>query len=439
MTSPLRIGVAGLGTVGAALCRLLVENRDAIAIHAGRPIEVVAVTARDRGKDRGLALADVHFHDSAAALAQDPAVEAFVELIGGEEGPARASVEAALAAGKHVVTANKALIAAHGLALARLAEEKGCTLAFEAAVAGGVPAIRTLRDAMTGNRIDRLHGILNGTSNYIQTRMEAEELDFATCLADAQRLGYAEADPTFDVDGFDTAHKLAILASLAFGTRIAAETVYVEGIRAVAPEDIKAARELGFRIKLLGLAAITERGLAQRVYPVMVPHGSAIADVDGVLNAVSYHGSAIGELVLVGPGAGGEATASAVIADLTDIARGLLTLPLGRPVEALGRPPALPIDEHVGAYYIRLSVTDRPGAFAAIAGRMGNEGISLESIVQHHERGASLEAHPPGSQKTVILITYDTTEAALRRALVAISDDGVIAKAPRVIRIEHFD
>ncbi|WP_205648809.1 homoserine dehydrogenase [Acuticoccus kandeliae] len=428
--STLKIGIAGLGTVGAATIALL----EAEPTHggSGRNIEVTAVSARDRNRDRGFSLEGKTWFDDAVALAESD-IDVFVELMGGASGPALASVEAALKSGKAVVTANKALLAANGMHLVGLAETAGVPLLYEAAVAGAIPAIRTVRDALAGIPIDSVLGIMNGTCNYILTRMENEGLDFETCLAEAQRLGYAEADPTFDVDGFDTAHKLAILSSIAFTTELDATAVSVEGIRGVEPADLDAARELGFRIKLLGIATMTEEGVDQRVHPTMVPRGSALAETSGVTNAVSVRGPAFGELVLSGPGAGGSATASAVVSDLTDLARGLAPSPLGRPASSLmpfRRPQA---GGHRGAFYVRLPIADRAGAFAALASRMAAEGISLEQIVQKTPHRP--EHLPPLEQQTVVLVTYPTTEAALGRALAAIEKDGVIVRKPHVIPI----
>lgn len=426
----LRIGIAGLGTVGTSTIRLL----EAEPTHggSGRNIEVVAVSARDRSRERGIRLDGRAWFDDPVALAKSE-IDVFVELIGGADGAARASVEAALEAGKAVVTANKALLAAHGMRLVALAEKAGVPLLYEAAVAGGIPAIRTVRDGLAGIPITSVLGILNGTCNYILTRMEEEGLSFEACLADAQRLGYAEADPSFDVDGHDTAHKLAILSSIAFTTELDAEAVAVEGIRGVEPADLAAAAELGFRVKLLGIATMTEEGVDQRVHPTMVPRGTALAETMGVTNAVSVRGPAFGELVLSGPGAGGDATATAVVSDLTDLARGLAPRPLGRPASSLlpfRRPSA---GGHRGAFYVRLPIADRAGAFAALASRMAAEGISLEQIVQKTPHRP--EHMPPLDEQTVVLVTYPTTEAALKRALRAIAQDGVIVRAPHVIRI----
>ncbi len=439
MVNDLRLGVAGLGTVGASLLDLVSRKANEFAARCGRPVTVVGVSARDRSRDRGIDLSAVTWFDDPVALAMSPEIDVFVELIGGDSGPAEDSVRAALASGKHVVTANKALLARHGVALARLAEERGVSLGYEASVAGGIPIVKTMRESLAGNSVNRVYGILNGTCNYILTRMEREGLSFAECLADAQRLGYAEADPTFDVEGFDTAHKLALLTSLAFGTEIDAEQIYVEGITSITSADIEAADELGYRIKLLGVAQRTETGIEQRVHPTMVPKSSAIARIDGVLNAVAVDGDFVGEVVLVGPGAGGKATASSVAADIADIARGGRAAVLGRPVTELE--PYLPAGMrlHEGGYYIRLSVYDRPGAFAAIARVMADENISLESIVQRRRaRFDPAEADGPAEPQPVILITYETTEAAVKRALDTILSRNVIADAPQMIRIEKL-
>ncbi len=442
MTAPLRIGIAGLGTVGAATVRLLRDNADLIAARAGRPIEIVAVSARDRSRDRGIALDGIDWVDDPVALARRDDIDAFVELIGGEAGPAFESVTAALAAGRHVVTANKALLAHHGNDLARTAQAAGAALHYEASVAGGIPIVKALREGAAANRITRVFGILNGTCNYILTRMEREGLDFETCLAEAQRLGYAEADPTFDIGGFDAAHKLAILAALAFGTEVDIAGVHIEGISSITPADLKAAEELGYRIKLLGVARVTRAGIEQRVTPTMVPLSAAMAEIHGVLNAVAFDGDAVREVMLVGPGAGGDATASAVVADLVDLARGHVPPMFGRSADGLVRAGSTKMREHTGSYYMRLAVHDRPGAFAAIATRMAEAGISLESIVQ---KSAHDLADDPGQQggdgmagqvRPVVLITHDTTEAHMRAAMAAIESDGHVAGKPYMIRIE---
>jgi homoserine dehydrogenase len=439
MIEPLRVGVAGLGTVGASVVRILARQENALSARSGRPVRVTAVSSRERTRDRGIDVSRYTWFDDPAALARSGEVDCVVELIGGSDGPARATVETAIGAGKHVVTANKALLAKHGLALARLAEGKGVTLAFEASAAGGIPVIKTLREALPGNAISRLYGILNGTCNYILSRMETEGLSFADCLKDAQRLGYAEADPTFDVDGFDTAHKLAILTSLAFGTEIDAEAIHVEGISSIAPLDLKMADELGYRIKLLGVAERTKTGIEQRVHPTMVPKATAIAQVMGVTNAVTIDADAVRELTLIGPGAGGEATASAVVADIADVASGQAAPPFGRPVDRLERAERAPMQRHEGGYYIRLTVPDRPGAAAGIATRMAEADISLESILQKRsETAATRDPHgKSGAPVPLVLITYAATEAAIRSALDKIAADGLISEPPQVIRIER--
>jgi len=438
-SSPLRIGLAGLGTVGTSVLRILRRQENTLGERCGRAVRVTAVCARDRSRDRGVDLGGLTWFDDPVALATSPEIDCLVELVGGSDGQAKAAVEAALKAGKSVVTANKALLAAHGVALAELAEANGVALAFEASSAGGIPVVKTLREALSGNTVSRLSGILNGTCNYILSRMELEGLTFEACLKDAQRLGYAEADPTFDVEGFDTAHKLAILTSLAFGTKIDAEAIHVEGISAITPLDLKMADELGYRIKLLGVAERTKTGIEQRVHPTMVPKSSAIAQVMGVLNAVTIDADAVREITLVGPGAGGDPTASAVIADIADIARGTAGLPFGLPVARLEVPKRAPMQRHEGGYYVRLAVADRPGAAAAIATRMAEADISLESIVQRRSKIAA-ERDPSGRSGApvpVVLITYATSESAIRGALAKVSADGHVAEPPQVIRIER--
>jgi homoserine dehydrogenase len=438
MNAPLRLGVAGLGNVGSSLVRLIARHGNDLAMRTGRPISVAAVSARDRKRDRGIDLSPFTWFDDPVALARDPGSDVYVELIGGADGVAHASVKAAIDSGKHVVTANKALLANHGVALARAAEEKGVSLNFEAAAAGGIPIIKTLREALAGNTVSRVYGILNGTCNYILTRMEQDRVSFAEALASAQRLGYAEADPAFDIGGQDTAHKLALLTAIAFGSEIDADSIYVEGISSITPADLEAAAELGYRIKLLGVASRTDSGIEQRVHPTMVPRASAIARIDGVTNAVAVEGDFVGQLVLSGPGAGGDATASSVMSDIADIARGDRVGTFGRPASSLEPYRQAAIRRHEGGYYIRLAVYDRPGAFAAIAQRMADSQISLESIVQRR-RAAHTTApeHPvPEAPVPVILITYETTETAIRRALDAIKADGHIASDPQMIRIE---
>jgi len=439
MVASLKVGIAGLGTVGAAVVRQIAGERATLAARCGRGVEVVAVCARNKSKKRDVDLKKIRWHDHPKALAADPEIDVFVELMGGEGDPAKGAVEAALRAGKSVVTANKALLAKHGVALATLAEKHNVALNFEAAVGGAIPIVKTLREGLAGNSFARVYGILNGTCNYILTRMEREKLSFAECLKDAQRLGYAEADPTFDIEGHDTAQKLTIVASLAFGVKVNQAAIYLEGISSLTPEDLEAADELGYRVKLLGVAMRTDMGIEQRVHPTMVPKQSAIAQVMGVTNALSIDTDAMAPITLVGPGAGGAATASAVVADIGDIARGVRAMPFGRPAAMLATSQKAPMQRHEGGYYIRLLALDRPGTFAAIAKQLANQNISLESIVQKHpgaQPHGGADPRSPAAPAPVILITYATTEDAVRRALKAIKKQGVIAGHPQVIRIE---
>jgi homoserine dehydrogenase len=439
MAEPLKVGLAGLGTVGSAVIRLLDQGRDKLISRCGRPLEVVALSARSRAKKRDFDVKKFRWFDDPVALARDSSIDVLVEVIGGEGDPAKRAVETALNAGKPVVTANKALLARHGQKLAALAERHGVALNFEAAVAGGIPIVKTLREGLNGASFTRIYGILNGTCNYILTRMEQDRLAFDDCLKEAQRLGYAEADPTFDVEGHDTAQKLAILASLAFGTKIDPDAVYVEGISSITPADLDAAAELGYRVKLLGVAVKTEAGIEQRVHPTMVPKDSAIAQVMGVTNAVTLDAEGLAPITLVGPGAGGAATASAIVADLADIARGVVTPPFGRPTARMTAIRKAPMQHHEGGYYIRLLARDRPGTAATIARRLAQQKISLESIVQRHPPGSRGAAQPgrSGESVPVIMITYATSEDAVRKALAAVRRDRVISGRPQVIRLER--
>jgi homoserine dehydrogenase len=428
MPHPLSVGIAGLGTVGGGTLALLRENAALITARAGRPVTVTAVAARDRSRDRGLALSGLRWFDDAVALATDPGIDILVEAIGGTDGIARAAVEAALAAGKPVVTANKAMLAIHGAALAGLAEAKAAPLMFEAAVAGGIPAIKALREGLAANRITRVAGILNGTCNYILTTMRAEGREFAEVLAEAQKLGYAEADPSFDIDGIDAAHKLAILAALAFGRPVDFSSVHVEGIRAVSALDIAFADQLGFRIKLIGIAERTAAGVSARMHPVMVPVASPIAHVDGVFNAVAVEGDFVGRVMLEGRGAGARPTASAIVADIIDIARGRITPPFGVAAGLLSAEPAVPIATRHGAYYLRLMVVDRPGVIADVSAILRDHAVSLESMLQ---RGRS-----EGEAVPVVLTTHVCQEAAMAAALARIAALDAVIAPPTMLRIE---
>jgi homoserine dehydrogenase len=430
LNPPLKIAVAGLGTVGTGTLQLLERHADRLAERAGRPIVVAAVSARDRRRDRGVDLSAIRWVDDAAALATIPEVDVVVELIGGADGIGRAVVEAALAAKKHVVTANKALMAERGTALAAQAEAQGVALAFEAAVAGGIPIIKTLREGLAGNRISRVYGILNGTTNYILTTMRESGRDFAEVLAEAQELGYAEADPSFDIDGIDASHKLAILASVAFARPVDLAGVHTEGIRHVSRLDIGFAEELGYRIKLLGIARMTENGLEQRVHPCMVKREAPIAAVEGVFNGVVAEGDFVGQVMLEGRGAGAHPTASAVVADLVDIAAGRYVPPFGVPAASLENLPGAPMESHRGAYYIRLMVVDQPGVIADIAAALRDQEVSMASMIQH--------GRAPGESVPIVLTTHDTVEAAMQRALDAIGRLATVREPPRMIRIEDF-
>ncbi len=435
---PLRIGVAGLGNVGATLVGIIQKEGVDLTKKLGRKIEVVAVCARSRSRERGIDMSSLAWFDDPVALARSPDIDLFVELVGGEDGPAYAAVKAALEVGRPVVTANKALLAKHGVALARLAEETSAQLGFEAAVAGGIPVIKTLREGLGSARIHRVYGIMNGTCNYILSRMGNEGIGFAECLKDAQALGYAEADPSFDVDGHDTAHKLAILASLCFGCEIAPDQIDVEGITRVTQADIKVAADLGYKIKLLGVAQRSPDGIEQRVHPTLVPKSSAVAGVDGVLNAVALETDHVHELLLAGPGAGGPPTASSVLSDILDIARGTRVPPLGVPSAELVPFRRAPTRRHEGGYYVRLNAKDVPGALAAIASRMAGAEISLESVIQRPDLRVSDPAADGQNTRTVVLITYDTLESTVRNALSLIAKDGFIVGEPQLMRIEQL-
>ncbi len=428
MTHPLSVALAGLGTVGGGVLKLLRDNADIVAARAGRPIAVTAVSARDRTKDRGVAVSGLRWYDDPVALAADPAVDVVVELIGGADGPARSLVEAAIGAGKPVVTANKAMLAVHGAALAAAAEARNVPLAFEAAVAGGIPAIKALREGLAANHISRIAGILNGTCNYILTQMRERGREFAEVLADAQKLGYAEADPSFDIDGIDAAHKLAILAALAFGRPVAFDAVHVEGIRRISALDVAFAGELGYRIKLLGIARRNDRGIEARVHPCMVPAAAPIARVDGVFNAVVAEGDFVGRVMLEGRGAGAGPTASAVVADLIDLARSRFTPMWGADAAELSNAPSLPMSLHVGPYYLRLMVVDRPGVIADVTAVLRDLGVSLESMLQH--------GRAPGEAVPVVLVTHETLESSMREALRRIEALDAVLETPTMIRIE---
>ncbi|MGI9380147.1 MAG: homoserine dehydrogenase [Methyloligellaceae bacterium] len=440
MNDTLNIGIAGLGTVGCGLLTLLQQNSKKFEPILKRNIKVTGVSARDRDKARAVDISGLVWFDDAAELAVSPEIDVFVELIGGEDGIARQAVEKALRAGKHVVTANKAMLALHGLELAALAETHERSLNFEAAIAGGIPIVKTLRETLIGNEVKKIYGIMNGTCNYILTKMENEGRSYDDVLKEAQDAGYAEADPTFDVGGHDTAHKLAVLTSLAFGVETSFDSIYLEGIQSIRPQDIEAADALGYRIKLLGVSTRTESGIEQRVHPTMIPKHATIAQVDGVTNCVAVEGDFVGEVMLTGPGAGAGATASSVMSDIVDIARNISFPPLAFPAANLRPYVRAKMRAHEGSYYIRLAVHDRPGAFASIASRMAEQNISLESIVQHWPKDSKGDekSKEPSELMPVILVTHQTNEAAIRKALDAIEADGQIVGPAQMIRIEDL-
>jgi len=427
MKSPLRIAIAGLGTVGGGVLKALDARGAELAERAERRLEIVAVSARDRKKTRTVDISAIDWQAEAAALAASDA-DVVVELIGGEDGPALALIEAALNSGKHVVTANKALLAHHGARLAALAEKGGLALKFEAAAAGGIPIVKALRESLIAHGINSVRGILNGTCNFILTNMEKTGRSFAEVLKEAQALGYAEADPALDVGGGDTAHKLALLSSLAFGTAPDLKNMFVEGIEAIAAADIAYASEFGYRIKLLGVARRVAGGIEQRVQPAMVRVGSPLGDVDGAFNAVAVDAGAAGPFFFEGRGAGEGPTASAVIADLVDIALGSFEPAFGKPAHTLTPLTPAPAGAATSAYYLRFDVLDIPGVVAEIAGHLAEAKVSIESMLQ---RGRN-----PGEPVSIVMITHDTPQAAVGRALKGIATSDKVVGPPRMIPME---
>ncbi len=431
MSDVIRIAVAGLGTVGTGVLRLIEKNGALLARRCGRRVAVTAVSARDRSRDRGVSLNGIRWFDDPATMAAADDIDVVVELIGGADGAAKGVCETAIAHGRPVVTANKALIAHHGVAIAAAAEAAGVQVGYEAAVAGGIPIIKALREGLAGNSITGLCGILNGTCNFILTEMRETGREFEDVLRDAQRLGYAEADPGFDVDGVDAAHKLSILASVAFGGRIDFDNVYTEGIRQISALDIEFAETLGYRIKLLGIARRRNGGIEKRVHPCMVRLESPVAHVEGVTNAVVVNGDFVGQTVYEGPGAGEGPTASAVMSDVIDIARSAQMPVFGVPVAELVENAPVPMDRHVGSYYIRLMVVDLPGVFADVAAILRDEAVSMEQILQR--------TRSPGEAVPVVMTTHDVEEASMMRALEKFAALETVTETPHVIRIETFD
>lgn len=433
---PVKVGLLGLGTVGGGTVNVLTRNAEEIARRAGRGIRITHASARDITKTRICRTDGIQLSDDPARVVADPDIQIIVELIGGED-KARDLVMHAISRGKHVVTANKALIAKHGNEIFSAAQKKGVMVAFEAAVAGGIPIIKALREGLAGNRIEWLAGIINGTGNYILTEMRDKGTDFNIVLAEAQRLGYAEADPAFDVEGTDAAHKLAILAAIAFGTPLQFEKVFVEGITHITTEDVEYAEQLGYRIKHLGLAKRTPAGIEMRVHPTFIPERRLIANVDGVMNAVLVKGDAVGPTLYYGAGAGAEATASAVVADLVDVVRTLTSDPENRvphlafQPDALTDIPILPIEEVKTAYYLRLQAEDKPGVMADITKILGDSGISIEAILQKEPKGANASAK-------IILLTHTVMEGSMNQAIAQIKALSSISGSVVKIRLEHL-
>lgn len=425
--TPLRIGLAGLGTVGLGVVKIVQQHADLIALRSGRPVVITAVCARDKAKNRDADLSGYAWETDPVALAQRDDVDVFVEVMGGHEGAAKLATEAAIAAGKDVVSANKALLAHHGQALALAAESAGRVIRFEAAVAGGIPVIKALTEGLAGNQIKRVMGVMNGSCNYILTRMQNEGLSYAAVFDAAQQLGYLEADPNLDVGGIDAGHKLSLLASIAFGTQVSFDAVELEGIGAISIDDINLAADMGYRIKLLGVAQMTGRGLEQRMTPCLVPADSPLGQLQGGTNMVVLEGDSVGQIVLRGPGAGMGPTASAVLSDIVDIARGLRLPTFGQPARTLTAPIAA-ISSTPASYYLRMTLLDKPGALAKIATCLGDAGVSIDQMRQYgHE----------GDNATVLIVTHKATRADIDHATSRFGATGVMAGNPVALRIEE--
>ncbi len=428
MTATLRLGIAGLGTVGVGVVKIVRKQAALLAQRTGRDITISAVSARNATKDRGINLSGYDWEADPVALAQRDDVDVFVELMGGTDGPAKDATEAALAAGKDVVTANKAMLAIHGRDLAKQAETAGRVIRFEAAVAGGIPVIKTVTEGLAANEITRVMGVMNGTCNYILTRMESAGLPYEKVFEEADDLGYLEADPTLDVGGIDAGHKLALLSAIGFGTVPDFDGIEIEGIERITIEDIRQAADMGYRIKLLGVAQLTGRGLEQRMQPCLVPASSPLGQLEGGTNMVVIEGDSVQQIVLRGPGAGEGPTASAVMADVCDLARGIRIPTFGQPVSTLRTAPSassvLP-----APYYLRMALVDKPGALAKIASILGASGISIDRMRQY---GHSEPAAP------VLIVTHRTTREPLDEAIAAMQSTDVLAATPVALRIENL-
>ncbi|MEL7282171.1 MAG: homoserine dehydrogenase [Pseudomonadota bacterium] len=424
---PLRLGIAGLGTVGAGVVKIVRQKSNLLANRAGQAITISAVSARTKNKDRGVNLSQYAWEDDPVALARRDDVDVYVELMGGSDGPAKASVEAALKAGKHVVTANKALLAHHGQALAELAEAHDVVLRFEAAVAGGIPVIKALTEGLSGNDMDRVMGVMNGTCNYILTRMQSAGLPYDEVFEEANQLGYLEADPTLDVGGIDAGHKLSLLASVAFGTQINFDAVELEGIERITIDDITQAADMGYRIKLLGVAQMSGRGLEQRMSPCLVPETSPLGQLEGGTNMVVLEGDQVEQIVLRGPGAGEGPTASAVMGDVMDIARGFRISTFGVPAASLTK--TTPAKTATPApYYLRLALEDKPGALAKLASVLGDAGVSIDRMRQYR--------HDDAGAAPILIVTHKTTPDALNAAITGMTTLDVVTGDPVALRIE---
>ena len=425
---PLRLGIAGLGTVGSGVIKMLLNNASLLSLRAGRRITISAVSAKSRTKKRPFDLSGIDWENNPVELAKRDDVDVFVELMGGSEGSAKEATLAAISSGKDIVTANKAMLAIHGQSLALAAEKAGLIIRFEAAVAGGIPVVKALTEGLAGNKIDRILGVMNGSCNYILTRMETSGLSYADIFAEADGLGYLEADPSLDVGGIDAAHKLALLASIAFGTKVNFESMVIEGIEAITIEDINAASDMGYRVKLLGVSQMTEHGLEQRMTPCLVSASSALGQLQGGTNMVILEGQDSGQIALKGAGAGEGPTASAVLSDIIDIAR-------GQRLKTFGQPATTLIDARTttastpAPFYLRLQLLDKPGALGKIAAIMGKANVSIDRMRQY---GHDTDNAP------VIIVTHKTTRATINEILGEFSETGVIDCKPVALRIESI-
>lgn len=435
MTTPVKVGLIGLGTVGQGVVRVLQKNAEEISRRVGRPVVVTAAAARNLDRKRDCDLEGIKLVNDPAWIAREADVDIVAELAGGLS-PARELILSAIARGKHVVTANKQLLAEDGNAIFQAARERGVMVAFEAAVAGGIPVIKAIREGMAGNRIDSVAGIINGTCNYILTQMTQQGQSFADALADAQRLGYAEADPTFDVEGIDAAHKLTILASIAFGMPLSFKSLQIEGITAVTAQDIKIAQALGYRIKHLGIAKRADNGVELRLHATLIPEDKLLAKVDGVLNSVLLTGNAVGQIGFYGRGAGGDATASAVVADIVDVARALgadlrhFVPPLAFQPEAVQALTVVPNEHTTSAFYLRLRVADEPGVLSQLTSIMAAHDISIEAILQREPREQE--------DATVAVITSVVSLERFEAALAEMQKLPFVRQGLSKFRVEHF-